>query len=192
MLNSQKLKEVCEVLNRENITFCEAHAKIKGDLDINTRKDALRQKEVRLGSNNNLRKIDIVFGGTGTTDFDISLIELEMHLCFFESKIAEIAEPKLTGEMVLIARFKVDGDVKDIDKKLKDMGYVKCINVEYINTILSYKIYDEQNYIIAISLIENNIILSVKKVLDKRKDFGEYFLDLKMCMTSLYNQISKR
>lgn len=182
MLNSQKLEEVRRDLKVGDVI---THVQIQGVVENTERKDTLNSIEKTINAN---------FIAADRTDLEVSLNYLETHVSFYESVLEEMAQLKHKGEMLLEAKFKVYG-ISNITKKLgenlKNAGYKKFINDEFIAKTISYNICKSGNDI-TISFFDNSVVFSIKRSLDKIQDFSDNFIEAKESMISLYNQSIKK
>ncbi len=212
MLNSQKLKEVCEVVNKDSIKLLKASVRITGNVNNTQEKGILKkiQEEkkkhdirevgvyseamVRLDDNNNLVKSDIVKMHMNITekkkeDIESAFARMDVLLILFGNMLENEFDRFYDEEMALEVEFEVDGIGKisrDLGKNLRKMGYV-----EYINLEASYGIYKGRDYV-TISFFENSIKFSVERILDKKQFMEDSFYELKKHINSLYNQSIKK
>ncbi len=212
MLNSQKLKEICEVVNKESIKLLKANVRITGNVNATQEKEILKkiQEEkkrhdirqvglyseamIRLGDNNEFVKSDIVKMHMNITekkkeDLESAFAKLDVLLILFGNMLENEFNRFYDEEMALEVEFEVDGIGKvsrDLGRYLRKMGYV-----EYINLEASYGIYKRRDYV-TISFFENSIKFSVERILDKKQFMEDSFYELKERINSLYNQSIKK
>lgn len=212
MLNSEKLKEVCKVVDKKSIKLLKASVRLTGNVDAIQEKAVLKrirdekkrhdirevgiysEAMVRLDDNNDFVLSDIVKMHMNITekkieDLESAFARLDVLLILFGNMLENEFNRFYDEEMALEVEFQVDGVGKvsrDLGRYLRKMGYV-----EYINLDASYGIYKGRDYI-TISFSENSIKFSVERILDKKQFMEDSFCELKERINTLYNQSIKK